>query len=79
MGIEFTFLDETLGFATLSHNGGDEGIIETLYDYLCGTYTGSAISTIEESCEGHLIVFAAEESRKNGNVVDFREYVKSLE
>ncbi len=24
MGIEFTFLDETLGFATLSHNGGDE-------------------------------------------------------
>ncbi len=24
MGIEFTFLDEELGFATLSHNGGDE-------------------------------------------------------
>ncbi len=24
MGIDFTFLDEELGFATLSHNGGDE-------------------------------------------------------
>lgn len=24
MGIEFTFLDEELGFATLTHNGGDE-------------------------------------------------------
>ncbi|MCI9221532.1 MAG: gfo/Idh/MocA family oxidoreductase, partial [Lachnospiraceae bacterium] len=49
------------------------------YDYLCGTYTGSAISTIEESCEGHLMVFAAEESRRTGNVVDFRKYVDGLE
>ncbi len=55
------------------HSGGDEGIIETLYDYLCGTYTGSSISTIGESCDGHLIVFAAEESRRTGRVVDFRE------
>ena len=60
------------------HGGGDEGIIEALYMYLSGTYTGKSVPEIDTSNENHLIVFAAEESRKNNTVVDFDEFVKSL-
>lgn len=61
------------------HGGGDEGIINSLYAYLTDQYKGSSISDIRVSADNHLIVFAAEESRKNGTIVDFEEYVKSLQ
>lgn len=32
MGIEFTFLDETFGFATLAHNGGDSAVLYVTED-----------------------------------------------
>ena len=48
-----------------------------LYDYMCGTYTGKSVPEIDESFYNHLIVFAAEEARKKGTVVDFDEYVKN--
>ena len=57
------------------HGGGDEGIIEALYDYLNGEYMGCSISDIRTSVNNHLIVFAAEESREKGTVVDFEEFV----
>ena len=60
------------------HGGGDEGIIEALYMYLSGTYTGKSVPEIDVSNENHLIAFAAEVSRKNNTVVDFDEFVKSL-
>lgn len=60
------------------HGGGDEGIITSLYEYLTDQYIGSSISEIRVSANNHLIVFAAEESRKNGTVVDFDEYVSKL-
>jgi len=60
------------------HAGGDEGIIKTLHEYLCGEYKGKSISTIAESCNNHLIVFAAEESREHNTVVDMEEYIESL-
>ena len=63
---------------TGGHGGGDRGIISALYDYLVGTYTGKSISGIRESSNNHLIVFAAEESRKNGTVVDLSEFETSL-
>lgn len=64
---------------TSGHGGGDEGIIKSLYEYLTDQYKGSIISDIRISADNHLIVFAAEESRKNGTIVDFEEYVKSLQ
>ena len=64
---------------TSGHGGGDEGIINSLYEYLTDQYKGSSISYIRISADNHLIVFAAEESRKNGTIVDFEEYVKSLQ
>lgn len=60
------------------HGGGDEGIIDSVYEYLNGTYQGSSISDIRISAENHLIVFAAEESRATGTVVDFPEYVERI-
>ena len=72
--IEYSGLDGILG----GHGGGDDGIIETLYDYLTGNYFGKSVPTIEESCYNHLITFAAEESRRTQKVVDFEEYVKSF-
>lgn len=63
---------------TAGHGGGDTGIVETLYDYITGNYNGCRVPTIEESCYNHLIVFAAEQSRKENRVVDMDEFIKSL-
>jgi len=60
------------------HGGGDGGIVQSLYEYLNEEYTGCSISDIATSVNNHLIVFAAEESRANGTVVDFEEYVSKL-
>jgi hypothetical protein len=60
---------------TGGHGGGDQGIVESIYGYFCGTYTGKAISEIEISVHNHLLVFAAEEARKNHSVVDFDRYL----
>lgn len=61
------------------HGGGDIGIISTLHEYFNDSYGGKSISTITDSCNNHLIVFAAEKSRKDGNVVDFDSFVKDLD
>ena len=63
---------------TGGHAGGDDGIINTLHQYICGEYNGKSVSTITDSCNNHLIVFAAEKSRKTNTVVDMEEYIKSL-
>ncbi len=60
------------------HGGGDGGLISTLYDYLTGSYTGNAISDIGISVQNHLIVFAAEQSRREMRVVDMDEYTRQL-
>ena len=60
------------------HGGGDEGIVNSVYEYLQGSYTGNAISEIEISVNNHLLVFAAEKSRKQGCVVDFSEFLSDL-
>ncbi len=60
------------------HGGGDNGIVTTLYEYLTGTYTGKSVSSITDSCNNHIIVFAAEESRKTNTVIDMDEFIKTL-
>lgn len=57
------------------HGGGDEGNVNSLYEYLNGEYNGFSISDIRTSVNNHFIVFAAEESRKSGRVVDLEEYM----
>lgn len=61
------------------HGGGDAGIVNMLYDYLTGNYNGNELSEIKISYENHLIVFAAEQSRIDGTVVDMDEFIASLD
>jgi len=63
---------------TGGHGGGDLGIVTALYDYLTGTYTGKSVPEIRVSSDNHLIVFAAEKSRKENVVVDFEDYYDFL-
>ena len=61
------------------HGGGDRGIILSLYDYLVGEYTGFSVSDIRTSVDNHHIVFAAEQARATGTVVDLADYINSLD
>lgn len=57
------------------HGGGDQGIVETLYDFLTGTYDGFTLCDIRTSVLSHLMCFAAEESRlADGKTIDMTEY-----
>lgn len=60
------------------HGGGDNGIVESFYDYVTKGEMGISVSDITVSTNNHLIVFAAEKSRAENTVVDFEEYVNSL-
>lgn len=69
----------TLGDAIDSgHGGGDSGIVEVLYEYLTAGYEGNLLSEIGVSAKNHMIVFAAEQSRITGTVVDVNEFMNSV-
>lgn len=59
------------------HGGGDEGIIQELYEYLSGSYAGYCAADITTSVKNHLIGFAAEQSRRDGTVVSVDEFMAS--
>lgn len=54
------------------HNGGDFAIMKDLVNYLNGDKSSVSITTLGDSVNGHLCVFAAEESRKSGKVVNIK-------
>ena len=56
------------------HGGGDTGIVAVLYDYINDKIDMKEVSEIGISIENHMLVFAAEESRKTNTVVDIAEY-----
>jgi predicted dehydrogenase len=78
-----TFLDidySAIGDSIVDgHGGGDSGIIKDLYSYLTGELEAKDVSEIGISAKNHLIVFAAEDSRLNGNVVDVEDYYKKYD
>jgi hypothetical protein len=53
-------------------------LIDELYEIMVGKKSDIATS-IDEFIESHYMALAAEESRKNGTVVDFDEFVSGLE
>ncbi len=59
------------------HGGGDTGIVHAFLHALNGDT--SEICSISETCSNHLIAFAAEESRLNGNIIDFASFEKGYE
>ena len=54
------------------HSGGDYAIMHDLVRYLNGDKSSISITSIEDSINGHLCVFAAEKSRKTQNFVDVK-------
>ena len=60
------------------HGGGDSGIVMALRDLVEGDIKSSPVSRsvceISESCDNHMISFAAEESRLTGKAIDMKEY-----
>ncbi len=59
------------------HGGGDEGIVNELYDYLGDNYTGYCAADINISVKNHLIGFAAEKARHCGTVEDVDVFFSS--
>ncbi len=68
-------LDQTIAGG---HGGGDAGIMADLYEYIANDNPSTSISSIDISCMSHLICFAAEQARENGNTVNMEEYIKAL-
>ena len=60
------------------HGGGDNGIVEVLYDYVNGNIPAEDVSEIGVSCRNHMLVFAAEKSRHEGVIVDVEKYIKDV-
>ena len=58
---------------TGGHGGGDVGILYALKDLIEGV-PNESVCDIRESCDNHLIAFAAEESRLTGKVIDMDEF-----
>lgn len=56
------------------HGGGDTGIVAVLYEYINDEIEMKEVSEIGISIENHMLVFAAEESRKTNTVVDIKDY-----
>jgi predicted dehydrogenase len=52
------------------HSGADAGLVRDFVARLRGEETGPALTDLEASIESHRIAFAAEESRRQGRVVE---------
>lgn len=62
---------------TGGHGGGDTGIIYALRDLMNGEISNS-VCGVGESCDNHMISFAAEESRLTGKVIDMTKFEASF-
>jgi predicted dehydrogenase len=58
------------------HSGGDYGIIRDFVRTISGG--GLRLTVIQNSLESHIMAFAAEESRKNGRVVEIKDFMGDL-
>jgi predicted dehydrogenase len=68
-------LEETIKVNTGgTHGGGDRAIMDNFIDAIESGDKSILLTPIKDSLEGHLMVFAAEESRTSGSVVGLREY-----
>jgi predicted dehydrogenase len=72
-------LEETIKVnASGSHGGGDRAIMDNFIDAIESGDKSILFTPIKDSLDGHLMVFAAEESRKTGTVVDMKKYESSI-
>ena len=72
-GFDTEVVDTTVGSELGKHGGGDNEIMRHLVDYLRTGVPSLSLTSIDDSVEGHLCVYAAEISRKEGRTVDLAE------
>ena len=60
------------------HGGGDHGLVSQLYNEMTKENPEDIESSITQSVQGHIMGYAAEESRITGKTVDLSEFVKNL-
>ena len=61
-----------------THGGGDRAIMDNFTSAILTGDQSILVTPIRDSLEGHLLVFAAEEARAQGTVVDVREYEQDI-
>ena len=61
-----------------THGGGDRAIMDNFTSAILTGDQSILVTPIRDSLEGHLRVFAAEEARAQGTVVDVREYEQDI-
>jgi len=61
-----------------THGGGDRAIMDNFIDAIVSKDQSILKTPIRQSLEGHLLVYAAEASRKEGRIVDVRKYEEQL-
>ena len=57
-----------------THGGGDRAIMDNFLDAIDSGDRSILFTPIQKSLDGHLLVFAAEEARRSGKVVDLRAF-----
>jgi predicted dehydrogenase len=61
-----------------THGGGDRAIMDNFIDAIVYNDKSILLTPIKNSLEGHLLVFAAEESRKTDKIIKLREFENSI-
>ena len=73
-GFDTEVVDTTAGSEIGKHGGGDNEIMRHLMEYLRTGTPSLSLTSIDDSVEGHLCVYAAEISRKEGRTVALTEF-----
>ena len=60
-------INTNFGFS--GHMGGDYAIMESVINYLNGDKSSISITSLNDSINSHLVVFASEEARKQDKVI----------
>jgi hypothetical protein len=72
-GFDTEVVDTTAGSEIGKHGGGDNEIMRHLMEYLRTGTPSLSLTSIDDSVEGHLCVYAAEMSRKEGRTIDLAD------
>lgn len=72
--LQDTITVETKG----THAGGDRAIMDNFIDAIETDDHSILLTPIQKSLDGHLLVFAAEESRRSGQIVDLRRFEREV-
>ena len=62
-------VDVSEEIANSGHSGGDDSIMRDICAYLSGDRSSVSITNINDSVNGHLLVYAADESQKQNKIV----------